>query len=110
MKTVALCKGWTNRKQYAVTHDLNPQAPILNAQQVADRKSVTMRDMGAQTFEGVVEHGQIRLNSEVHIPEGAKVYVVVPDSEAANGRIHLRSPRLALQEQAADFEMQVIQP
>ena len=66
--------------------------------------------MGTQTFEGVVEHGQIKLNSEVHIPEGAKVYVVVPSTEAENGRVHLRSPRLALREQAADFEMEVVQP
>ncbi len=66
--------------------------------------------MGAQTFEGVVEHGQIRLNSEAHIPEGAKVYVVVPGMEAEQGRVHLRSPRLARREQAADFEMEVVQP
>ena len=67
-------------------------------------------DMGAQTFEGVVEHGRIRLNSEVHIPEGAKVYVLVPGMEAEPGPVHLRSPRLARPEQAADFEMEVVQP
>jgi len=66
--------------------------------------------MGTQTFEGVVEHGQIRLNSEAHIPEGAKVYVVVPGMEAEQGRVHLRSPRLVRREQAADFEMEVVQP
>jgi hypothetical protein len=76
----------------------------------ASLESVTILDMGAQTFEGVVEHGQIRLNSEVHIPEGAKVYVLVPGMEAEPGPIHLRSPRLARPEQAVDFEMEVVQP
>ena len=66
--------------------------------------------MGPQTFEGVVEHGQIRLNSGVHIPDGAKVYIVVPGMEAEPRRVHLRSPRLARPEQASDFEMEVVQP
>ena len=73
-------------------------------------ESVTILDMGAQTFEGVVEHGRIRLNSEVHIPEGSKVYVLVPGMEAEPGPVHLRSPRLARPEQAVDFEMEVVQP
>ena len=76
----------------------------------ASLESVTILDMGAQTFEGVVEHGRIRLNSEVHIPEGAKVYVLVPGMEAEPGPVHLRSPRLARPEQAVDFEMEVVQP
>lgn len=63
-----------------------------------------------QTFEGVVEHGQIRLNSEVHLLEGAKVYVIVPGLEAEPGRVHLRSPRLVQREQVADFKMEVVQP
>ena len=63
--------------------------------------------MGAQTFEGVVGTG---LNSEVHIPEGAKVYVLVPGMEAEPGPVHLRSPRLAWPEQAVDFQMEVVQP
>ena len=76
----------------------------------ASAESFTILDMGAQTFEGVVEHGQIRLHSEGRIPEGAKVYVIVPGMEAEPERAHLRSPRLARKEQAADFEMEVTQP
>lgn len=76
----------------------------------ASLESVTILDMGTQTFEGVVEHGQIRLDSKVHIPEGAKVYVIVPAMEAGQGRVHLRSPRLARREQAADFDMEVVEP
>lgn len=37
--------------------------------------------MSAATFEGVVEQGQIRLNSDVRLPDGTKVYIVVPDIE-----------------------------
>jgi hypothetical protein len=66
--------------------------------------------MGAQAFEGVVEHGQIRLNSGVQIPEGAKVYVIVPGMETEHGRVQLRSPRLVRREQAADFKMEAVEP
>ena len=38
--------------------------------------------MSVATFQGVVENGQVRLASDVHLPESATVYVVVPDSEA----------------------------
>ena len=89
--------------------------PVLEGGSGAERQVALMGvhynpGYGAQTFEGVVEHGQIRLNSEVHIPEGAKVYVIVPGMETEQEQIHLRSPRLARCEQAADFEMEVVQP
>lgn len=64
--------------------------------------------MSKLTLEGVVRQGQITLNSSVQIPEGTKVYVVVPDMEVETTSIHLRSPRLAHPEQAKDFEMEVI--
>jgi len=38
--------------------------------------------MAVATFRGVVENGQVRLASDVHLPESAIVYVVVPDAEA----------------------------
>ncbi len=65
--------------------------------------------MSATTFEGVVERGQIRLNSDVRLPDGTKVYIVVPDIEIEETGVRLHSPRLARPEQAADFEMEVIE-
>ncbi|MDT5294593.1 MAG: hypothetical protein QOJ76_1473 [Acidobacteriota bacterium] len=65
--------------------------------------------MSAATFEGVVEQGQIKLNSDVRLPEGTKVYIVVPDIELEEKGMHLRSPRLPHPEQAADFEMEVVE-
>lgn len=59
------------------------------------------------TVEGVVEHGQIRLEDGVHLPEKAKVYVVVPDVQVEQVA-HVFSPRLARPEQASDFEMEII--
>lgn len=76
----------------------------------ASSESVTILDMSAQTFEGIVEHGQIRLDSEVHLLEGAKVYVIVPGTEAEPRQVNLRSPRLAVRELADDFKMEVVQP
>lgn len=37
--------------------------------------------MSVTTFQGVVENGQVRLASNVNLPERATVYVVVPDSD-----------------------------
>ena len=36
--------------------------------------------MSVATFQGVVENGQVRLPSDVRLPESATVYVVVPDA------------------------------
>jgi hypothetical protein len=33
------------------------------------------------TIEGVVEHGQIRLKNDVHLPDNTQVYVIVPDMQ-----------------------------
>lgn len=38
--------------------------------------------MPVTTFQGVVENGQVRLASDVRLPENATVYVVVADAEA----------------------------
>ncbi len=35
--------------------------------------------MGIVTYEGVVEHGQIRLKTNARLPERARVYVIIPD-------------------------------
>ena len=43
--------------------------------------------MPVTTFQGTVENGQVRLAGDVHLPENAKVYVVVPEFEpAASGK------------------------
>ena len=63
--------------------------------------------MAILTVEGIVENGQIRLRDHVVLPEHTKVYVVIPDVEAAS-TTRTYSPRLAHPEQAADFTKQVI--
>ncbi|MEW6668036.1 MAG: hypothetical protein AB1512_22725 [Thermodesulfobacteriota bacterium] len=63
--------------------------------------------MGIATFEGFVENGKILLTDGIQLPDHAKVYVIVPDSEI--GRIQIASPRLVHQEQARDFEKEVIE-
>ncbi|MDT5156010.1 MAG: hypothetical protein QOC99_3024 [Acidobacteriota bacterium] len=65
--------------------------------------------MSAETFEGIVEQGQIKVNSDVRLPDGTKVYIVVPGIVIEEAGTHLRSPRLAHPEQAADFEMEVVE-
>ena len=41
--------------------------------------------MPVTTFRGTVENGQVRLADDVHLPEKAKVYVIVPDFEPDAG-------------------------
>ena len=60
-------------------------------------------------LEGVVEDGQIKINADVRLPDGTKVYMIIPDVELENNVLHLRSPHLAHPEQAADFEMEVVE-
>ena len=64
--------------------------------------------MSVTTFEGVVEHGQIRLQTNARLPEGAKVYVIVPDV-AIEQAARILSPRLAKSEQVADFVMEIVE-
>jgi hypothetical protein len=58
--------------------------------------------MGIVAFEGVVEHGQIRLKAGVRLPEKTEVYAIVPDVQIKRGA-RIFSPRLAHPEQVADF-------
>jgi hypothetical protein len=63
--------------------------------------------MALVTFEGTVENGQIRLREDVKLPEHARVYVVVPEMDAARPpRIH--SPRLANPGHADRFAKEVV--
>ncbi len=65
--------------------------------------------MPISTFEGIVENGQIRLRDEVTLPENTRVYVVIPDFEAAPLKARVYTPRLVHPEQANDFAKQVIE-
>lgn len=62
--------------------------------------------MKVTAYEATVENGQIKVIEAVGLPEHARVYVVVPDSEGATV-LHVGSPRLAQPERAADFTMEV---
>jgi hypothetical protein len=64
--------------------------------------------MSVRTFEGIVEKGQIKLKTPVDLPDQTKVYVVVPGVEVEQ-TAHLHTPRLARPEQAADFEMEIVE-
>jgi hypothetical protein len=65
--------------------------------------------MSATTFEGVVEQGRIKLDSDISLPEGTRVYVVVPGIEIERKEVQLHSPRLARPEQMADFALEVVE-
>lgn len=58
-------------------------------------------------FQGRVENGQIKLPKHLRLPENALVYVVIPDP--ARPTAFIGSPRLAHPEQAADFELEVVE-
>ena len=64
--------------------------------------------MSIVTIEGVVEHGQIRLKSDVHLPDNTKVYVVVPGMQVQQVA-YVISPRLAHPEQVNDFELEIVE-
>jgi hypothetical protein len=64
--------------------------------------------MAEVRYEGIVEGGKIRLPESVHLPENARVIVVVPDTDSAT-TYHVYSPRLARPEQAADFAKRVVE-
>ena len=42
--------------------------------------------MGFVTLEGVVKDGQIRLKSEISLPENARVYIILPETENNSGQ------------------------
>jgi len=65
--------------------------------------------MPISTFEGIVENGQIRLRDDVTLPENTRVYVVIPDFEAAPPQARVYSPRLVHPEQAKDFAKQLLE-
>lgn len=63
--------------------------------------------MEGTTVQARVENGQIKLPDDVRLPENALVYVVIPDAAKPISRI--AGPRLLNPEQAADFELEVVE-
>lgn len=64
--------------------------------------------MSIVTLEGIVEKGQIRLTSDLRLPDKTKVYVVIPSIHVENVA-SIVSPRLADPSQAVDFKMEVLE-
>lgn len=64
--------------------------------------------MNISAIEGIVENGQIRLLGGVALPEHAKVYVVVPATDATPPA-RIQSPHLVNPCQIADFAKQVFE-
>ena len=64
--------------------------------------------MAISTYQGTVEHGQIRLLEDVLLPEKATVYVVAPDNSDARPA-QILSPKLVDPRQANRFDKQVIE-
>ena len=64
--------------------------------------------MPITTFSGTVEDGQVKLAANVHLPEKAKVYVVVPGMQVQQ-IAYIISPRLVHPEQAVDFKLEVVE-
>jgi hypothetical protein len=59
--------------------------------------------MPISAFEGIVQNGQIRLKTDVRLPENTKVYVIIPGLETER-TVHVYSSRLAHPEQVVDFK------
>ena len=64
--------------------------------------------MQVKAFEGVIENGQIRLKTNINLPDKTKVYVIIPDFEAQKV-VRVYSPRLVHPEQVVDFKKEVIE-
>jgi len=63
--------------------------------------------MSASSFEVMAGISQIKPQKNLHIPDRAKVYVVIPDLQQPSAARQM-SPRLAKPEQAKDFEMVIL--
>lgn len=64
--------------------------------------------MSVRTLEGVVQDGQIRLPSDIRLPDNTKVYIVIPSQELTSVA-QLTRPRLARPEQIADFALECVE-
>ncbi|MGD9561045.1 MAG: hypothetical protein AB7F88_02360 [Pyrinomonadaceae bacterium] len=63
--------------------------------------------MQVTTIEGIVKNGQIHLSEDVHLPESARVYVIVPDLQRQRARI--MSPRVVDKSKMKDFDREIIE-
>jgi hypothetical protein len=63
--------------------------------------------MSVVTLEGIVEGGQVRLPSNVRLPDSTRVFVVVPDVQVERVA-QVISPRPARPDQASDFAMEIV--
>ena len=64
--------------------------------------------MKSTTLIGRVENGQIKLTENARLPDNGLVYVVAADA-ATGFTPRMLSPRLVHPEQAADFELEVVE-
>ena len=64
--------------------------------------------MGVVALEGIIEGGQVRIRSDVRLPDKTKVYVVIPGIQIEQVA-HVFTPRLAHPAQAADFELEIVE-
>lgn len=64
--------------------------------------------MSIQTLEGIVEQGQIKLVSDIQLPEKTKVFVVVPETNDES-KIHIHSPRLKNPTDMEHFKMEIVE-
>jgi hypothetical protein len=64
--------------------------------------------MGVVALEGIIEHGQVRITSDVRLPDKTKVYVVIPGIQIERVA-HVFTPRLAHTEQVVDFELEIVE-
>lgn len=64
--------------------------------------------MQVTAYEGIIENGQIRLKTNVNLPEKTIVYVIIPGHETR--RIaHVYSPRHMHPEQSPDFKKEIVE-
>lgn len=64
--------------------------------------------MQVVAYEGIIENGQVRLNTDVRLPENAKVYILIPNNEEQR-IVHIYSPRLVHPEQATTFKKEIVE-
>jgi hypothetical protein len=64
--------------------------------------------MGVVALEGIIERGQVRITPDVRLPDKTKVYVIIPGIQIERVA-HVFTPRLAHPEQAADFELEIVE-
>ncbi len=58
-------------------------------------------------YEGVVENGRVKLPPNADIPDGTRVWVVVPAAET-HPLPRVATPHLANPDQAKDFEKEIV--